>query len=77
MQGAAQFYLTFEGHPQERPCQLALEELELLCKKVTVLGVYSRRSGTLPEVAAYPISRRLLGSSVILRLSSSSLISDG
>jgi prephenate dehydratase len=39
-QGSAQFFLTFEGHPQERLCQLALEELGFFCKKVTVLGVY-------------------------------------
>lgn len=37
---AAQFFLTFEGNPNERNVQLALEELNFYCKKVTVLGVY-------------------------------------
>jgi prephenate dehydratase len=37
---AAQFFITFEGHPRERNVQLALEELSFFCKKVQVLGVY-------------------------------------
>lgn len=37
---SAQFFLTFEGHPQERHVQQALEELGFFCRKVTVLGVY-------------------------------------
>jgi len=37
---AAQFYLTLEGHPNQKNVQLALEELGFFCKKVTVLGVY-------------------------------------
>lgn len=37
---AAQFFLSFEGHPRERNVQLALEELGFFCRKVTVLGVY-------------------------------------
>lgn len=37
---AAQFFLTFEGHPSERSVQMALEELGFFCKKVRVLGVY-------------------------------------
>jgi prephenate dehydratase len=37
---AAQFFLTLEGHPQEKSVQQALEELSFFCKKVTVLGVY-------------------------------------
>ena len=37
---AAQFFLTLEGHPNQRSVQLALEELSFFCKKVTVLGVY-------------------------------------
>jgi len=40
-QDAAQFFLTFEGHPSERMTQLALEELGFFCKNVTVLGVYA------------------------------------
>jgi prephenate dehydratase len=37
---AAQFFLTLEGHPSQKPVQNALEELGFFCKKVTVLGVY-------------------------------------
>lgn len=37
---AAQFFLTFEGHPRDKNVQNALEELGFYCKKVTVLGVY-------------------------------------
>ncbi len=37
---AAQFFLTFEGHPHEKNVQNSLEELSFYCKKVTVLGVY-------------------------------------
>jgi prephenate dehydratase len=37
---AAQFFITFEGHPSQRGVQLALEELGFFCKKVDVLGVY-------------------------------------
>ena len=40
MREAAQFYLTFEGHPREKGVQLALEELGFFSRKVTVLGVY-------------------------------------
>ncbi|MCD6035549.1 MAG: putative prephenate dehydratase [Rickettsiales bacterium] len=36
----AQFFVTFEGHPQERNVQLALEELGFFCRNVKVLGVY-------------------------------------
>jgi prephenate dehydratase len=37
---AAQFYLTFEGHPRDRAVQRALEELGFFCHRVDVLGVY-------------------------------------
>lgn len=36
----AQFYISFEGNPEERRVQLALEELGFFCKRVKVLGVY-------------------------------------
>ena len=36
----AQFFITFEGHPEQRAVQLALEELGFFTKKVDVLGVY-------------------------------------
>lgn len=37
---SAQFFVTFEGSPQERKVQLALEELGFFCREVKVLGVY-------------------------------------
>lgn len=37
---SAQFFLTFEGDPHERPAQLALEELGFFTQRVNVLGVY-------------------------------------
>ena len=37
---AAQFYVDVEGHPEERPLRLALEELEFFAREVKILGVY-------------------------------------
>lgn len=37
---SAQFFMTFEGHPQEKSVQLAIEELGFFTQKVNVLGVY-------------------------------------
>ena len=37
---AAQFYTEFEGHPYERPAQLALEELGFYSTQIRVLGVF-------------------------------------
>ncbi|MQP66117.1 prephenate dehydratase [Niveispirillum sp. SYP-B3756] len=37
---AAQFYADVEGHPNERPLQLAMEELNFFAREVNVLGVY-------------------------------------
>jgi prephenate dehydratase len=36
----AQFFMTFEGNPQQRNVQLAIEELGFFTNKVNVLGVY-------------------------------------
>lgn len=36
----AHFFVSFEGHPDEKNIQLAMEELGFFCKKVKVLGVY-------------------------------------
>lgn len=36
----ARFFVTFEGHPNERPIKLALEELRFFCENVTLLGTY-------------------------------------
>lgn len=40
MGGAAQFFITLEGHPREKGVQLALEELGFFSQKTQVLGVY-------------------------------------
>ena len=37
---AAQFYADAEGHPQERPMKLALEELSFFAREVRILGTY-------------------------------------
>jgi len=37
---ATQFYAEIEGHPDQRPVELALEEIEFFCKRLKVLGVY-------------------------------------
>ena len=36
----AQFYIDFEGHPEEASVKLALEEMSFFCKEITILGVY-------------------------------------
>jgi prephenate dehydratase len=38
--GAAQFFLTFEGHPSQKNVQNALEETGFYCTEVRTLGVY-------------------------------------
>jgi len=37
---ATMFYADIEGHPDERPVALALEELHFFSSEVTVLGTY-------------------------------------
>jgi len=37
---ATQFYADVEGHPEQRPLRLALEELEFFAREVKILGVY-------------------------------------
>jgi prephenate dehydratase len=37
---ATQFYADIEGHPQERPVRLALEELQFFTSYMRILGVY-------------------------------------
>lgn len=41
----AQFFLTFEGHPQKRSVQLALEELGFFTNQVKLLGMYQAAEG--------------------------------
>ncbi|HEU5046767.1 MAG TPA: prephenate dehydratase [Rickettsiales bacterium] len=38
---AAQFFLTVEGHPDDRLMRLALEELKFFCEEVSIIGVYN------------------------------------
>jgi prephenate dehydratase len=37
---ATQFYADVEGHPDERPLRLSLEELAFYSSEVRILGVY-------------------------------------
>jgi prephenate dehydratase len=37
---ATQFYADVDGHPDDRPLKLALEELAFFCDELHVLGVY-------------------------------------
>jgi len=37
---ASQFYADIEGHPEDRPVRLALEELKFFSRELKVLGVY-------------------------------------
>ena len=36
----AQFYIDFEGHPDNHSVKLAIEEMEFFCKQIEILGVY-------------------------------------
>jgi len=38
----AQFYIDFEGHPDDKSVKLALEEMKFFCKEINVLGVYKK-----------------------------------
>lgn len=38
--GTAQFFITFEGHPNQPTVQHAMEELNFFCSEVRMLGVY-------------------------------------
>lgn len=38
--GVAQFFVTFEGHPQQKNVKQALEEIGFYCRGIKVLGVY-------------------------------------
>lgn len=38
--GSAQFFITFEGHPDQRTVKNAMEELGFFCSEVRMLGVY-------------------------------------
>ena len=38
----AQFYIDFEGHPENSSVKLALEEMKFFCKQLKILGVYKK-----------------------------------
>ena len=38
----AQFYIDFEGHPEQTSVKLALEEMKFFCKHMNILGVYKK-----------------------------------
>ena len=40
----AQFYIDFEGHPENNSVKLALEEMKFFCKEIKILGVYKKSS---------------------------------
>ena len=42
---ATQFYADIEGHPDERPVRLALDELAFFCDEFRILGVYPQAMG--------------------------------
>jgi prephenate dehydratase len=38
----AQFYIDFEGHPEQTSVKLVLEEMKFFCKHMNILGVYKK-----------------------------------
>jgi len=36
----AQFYIDFEGHPENNAVKLAIDEMKFFCKHIDILGVY-------------------------------------
>jgi len=38
----AQFYIDFEGHPDNKSVKFALEEMKFFCKQMNILGVYKK-----------------------------------
>ena len=38
----AQFYIDFEGHPEQKSVKFALEEMKFFCKQMNILGVYKK-----------------------------------
>ncbi len=40
----AQFYIDFEGHPENSSVKLALEEMKFFCKHLKIVGVYKKAS---------------------------------
>src|SRR5678815_4087352 len=49
---ATQFYADVEGHPEDRPLKLALEELEFFSSEVRLLGTYRAAPFRLQQPAA-------------------------
>ena len=41
---ATQFYADIEGHPQDRPVKLALDELRFFTREMKILGIYPAHS---------------------------------
>ena len=38
----AQFYIDFEGHPENPSVKLALDEMKFFCKHLKIIGVYKK-----------------------------------
>ena len=47
----AEFYADIEGHPEQRPVRLALEELDFFAAELKILGTYPAASFRLQQVA--------------------------
>jgi prephenate dehydratase len=50
---ATQFYADVDGHPDDRPLKLALEELAFFSKELRILGVYPAHSYRIALAAKY------------------------
>ena len=57
---ATQFYADIEGHPEDVPVRLALEELNFYCSQMDILGVYKAA----PDARRF--ARRLIYSKLTL-----------
>ena len=55
---AAQFYVDAEGHPEETPLKLALEELHFFCPKgaVRILGTYPAHRFRIEQIINGPVA---------------------
>ncbi|UUX48201.1 prephenate dehydratase [Nisaea acidiphila] len=55
---AAQFYVDAEGHPEETPLKLALEELHFFCPKgaVRILGTYPAHKFRIEQIINGPVA---------------------
>ena len=55
---ATQFYADVEGHPEDRPLSLALEELRFFSREVKILGIYPAHPSARRRASAAGISQK-------------------